>query len=101
MPKLNLNSATTIPNQETGHEAILVQVETFVTDFKLSGVVQFESAMSGYPELTENELDVKIAKYEKKFGISSEALLDMEAEGNLPDKFEFRAWLSWLRARGN
>lgn len=59
-----------------------------------------KSAISGYGELTKDELDIKITNYEKKYDITSEALLRMENEGSVPDKLEYHAWLSWLHARG-
>ena len=54
----------------------------------------FEKAL-----MTDEEIEEEIALYEKMHGFSSEKLLEMEAEGTLPDSFEIHAWRILLKYR--
>jgi hypothetical protein len=49
--------------------------------------------------MTAEEIEEDIAIYEKMHGFSSEKLLEMEAEGTLPDTFEIHAWRILLKYR--
>lgn len=49
--------------------------------------------------MSDEELEQHIAAYEKQFGFSSEKLLEMQAEGTLPDSFDIHLWLILLKYR--
>jgi hypothetical protein len=49
--------------------------------------------------MTPEEIEEDIAIYETMHGFSSEKLLEMQAEGTLPDTFEIQAWLILLQYR--
>jgi hypothetical protein len=54
----------------------------------------FEKAL-----VSDEELEQEIAAFEKQYGFSSEKLLEMQAEGTLPDSFEIHLWLVLLKYR--
>ena len=48
-------------------------------------------------EMSQSELEDKIAQYEKLFGMSSAEFLQQQKEGTTPDTFEAMAWAVLLR----
>ena len=49
--------------------------------------------------MTAEEIEEDILLYEKMHGFSSEKLLEMQAEGTLPDTYEIQAWIMLLEYR--
>jgi hypothetical protein len=54
----------------------------------------FENAI-----MTAEEIEQEIAVYESRHGFSSEKLLEMQAEGTLPDTYEIQDWLTLVELR--
>lgn len=52
-------------------------------------------------EMSQGEIEEKIARYEKLFGMSSAAFLQRWREGTAPDTFETMDWAILLRHRRN
>jgi hypothetical protein len=49
--------------------------------------------------MTPEEIEEDILAFEKQYGFSSEKLLEMQAEGTLPDSFDMHLWSSLLQYR--
>jgi hypothetical protein len=49
--------------------------------------------------MTPEQIEQLIVDFEKQYGFSSEKLLEMQAEGTLPDSFDMHLWSSLLQHR--
>jgi hypothetical protein len=49
--------------------------------------------------MTDEEVEERIAHYEKLYGFSSEEFLKRRKEGTAPDSFEAMAWMMMLKFR--